>query len=401
MIESSIYVYPWDLFDEGFEQSLDTIADLGLSGVNVAAAYHSGKFIAPRSPRRRVHFLEGGVVYFRPSDARFENSRIKPTVSELVAKSDLMGETIARCEQRSLNPVAWVVGTHNTRLASSHVDLAGRNAYGDAYINWLCPSHDDVRHFVRTLVDDLLAQYPFKGVVLESPGYLGFYHDYHHEFFGMSLGPFEQSLLAICFCPGCERAGSQAGIDVAALKNTVKNLIDQKLEEPVIHGKIPVNSLLELLEFVLSQPDFAAYVRKRCELVTNFVSELSQSVHDRSAELYTVGPIFVEPWTLGWVEGIDVRSLSKVVVRFDAPLYSEDPERRMAEAYAITGTKPACRLGAVINVLPPSSQACDDVTSTASVAKNAGFSNVDFYNYGHLPRHRLDWIKEAVRILRS
>jgi hypothetical protein len=76
------------------------------------------------------------------------------------------------------------------------------------------------------------------------------------------------------------------------------------------------------------------------------------------------------------------------------------PERRVAEEYAITGTKPACRLGAVINVLPPSSQACDDVTSTASVAKNAGFGNVDFYNYGHLPRHRLDWIKEAVKILR-
>jgi hypothetical protein len=401
MIASSVYAYPWDLLDEGFEKSLDTIAELGLAGVNLAAAYHSGKLIAPRSPRRRVHFLEGGVVYFRPTSSRFQNSRIQPVASELVAKYDLMGNTITECKKRGMKPAAWVVGTHNTRLASSHLDLAARNAFGDTYINWMCPSHADVRGFLKELVDDLLAQHPFKAIVFESPGYLGFYHDYHHEFFGMSLGPLEHSLLAICFCTSCELAGKAAGLDVAALKNTVRSLIDQKLEEPIHHGQIPVNSLLELLEFTLFQPEFAAYVRVKCDLITRFVGELAGVVRQRSAELYTVGPIFVEPWTLGWVEGLDVRSLGKVVDRFDVPLYTADPERRRAEAYAVTGTQPAANLGAVICVLPPSSQALDDVTSTAAVAKQTGFSNVDFYNYGHLPRHRLEWIRDAVNILKS
>src|SRR5215469_15065015 len=118
VIASSVYAYPWDLLDEGFEKSLDTIAELGLAGVNVAAAYHSGKLIAPRSPRRRVHFLEGGVVYFRPTSSRFQDSRIQPVASELVAKSDLMGNTITECKKRGMKPSAWVVGTHNTRLAS-------------------------------------------------------------------------------------------------------------------------------------------------------------------------------------------------------------------------------------------------------------------------------------------
>ena len=76
-------------------------------------------------------------------------------------------------------------------------------------------------------------------------------------------------------------------------------------------------------------------------------------------------------------------------------------ERRRAEAYAVTGTQPAAHLGAVICVLPPSSQTLEDVTSTAAAARQTGFSNVDFYNYGHLPRHRLEWIREAVNILKS
>ncbi len=170
----SIYAYPWDVKAEGIEPAMTTIAELGLTAVNVAVSYHSGKFLSPRHPARRVIFPEGGVVYFRPSEARFRDLPLRPVISELVRDEDVLAEIARACRRRGLRFIGWVVGTHNTRLGQQHPEFLARNAYGDAYVYALCPSHEAVRAFLHALIEDLLEQYPFDGLEVESFGYLGF-----------------------------------------------------------------------------------------------------------------------------------------------------------------------------------------------------------------------------------
>jgi len=55
-LKTSIYAYPWDLIDEGIDQAVAKIATLGVDALQVSMSYHSGKFISPRNPRRRVYF---------------------------------------------------------------------------------------------------------------------------------------------------------------------------------------------------------------------------------------------------------------------------------------------------------------------------------------------------------
>ncbi|MCI0476794.1 MAG: hypothetical protein L0Y55_11145, partial [Anaerolineales bacterium] len=57
-IGNSIWVYPWDLFDNGLERALDEIAGAGLDSISVAATYHAARLLLPHNPRRKVLTLE-------------------------------------------------------------------------------------------------------------------------------------------------------------------------------------------------------------------------------------------------------------------------------------------------------------------------------------------------------
>src|ERR1051326_8063090 len=79
-IETSAFAFATDLVDEGVGAVLDNIGGrAGLSGITMAAAYHHGRDIFPHNPRRKVHFLEGGAVFFRPDPARYREAGVLPS----------------------------------------------------------------------------------------------------------------------------------------------------------------------------------------------------------------------------------------------------------------------------------------------------------------------------------
>src|SRR5438309_2362545 len=99
---TSIWAYPWDLLDEGLDSALGRIADAGLNGVGVAAAYHHLRALCPHNPKRAVYHAEGGVVYFRPEPRFFEESRIQPILSEMAAESDPLAAICEAAAKRGL-----------------------------------------------------------------------------------------------------------------------------------------------------------------------------------------------------------------------------------------------------------------------------------------------------------
>jgi hypothetical protein len=53
-MRATVWAYPWDLPEEGVARAADCVAGFGLDGIRMASAYHSGKFLSPRSAHRRV-----------------------------------------------------------------------------------------------------------------------------------------------------------------------------------------------------------------------------------------------------------------------------------------------------------------------------------------------------------
>lgn len=53
-------VYPWDV--DGDPAAADRLAGLGLTGVTLAAAYHSVRAVAPLHPRHRIVVRDAAVL---------------------------------------------------------------------------------------------------------------------------------------------------------------------------------------------------------------------------------------------------------------------------------------------------------------------------------------------------
>ncbi len=113
---------------------------------------------------------------------------------------DVLGELVRRRDAGGLRVSCWTVCLHNTRLGLFHPDAVTRNAFGDPNYYNLCPSHPDARAYVRTLVADVTQRYRPDVVELESPSFMGFAHEFHHEKDGVGLPPEDDFLLSLCFC---------------------------------------------------------------------------------------------------------------------------------------------------------------------------------------------------------
>ena len=63
----SMWTYAWDILDLGYDGALGELRDrAGLNSVSLASSYHAGRFLQPRSPKRKVYFPEDGTIYFHP-----------------------------------------------------------------------------------------------------------------------------------------------------------------------------------------------------------------------------------------------------------------------------------------------------------------------------------------------
>ena len=227
----SMWTYAWDILDLGYDAVIADIGErAGLNSVSLATSYHAGRFLQPRSPRRKAYFPEDGTIYFQPTAVRWEGLTIQPKIADVIAQGgDVLGERVRRRDNGGLKVSCWTVCLHNTRLGLLHPGAVTRNAFGDPNYYNLCPSNADARAYVCTLVEDVTHTYRPDLVELETPGFMGFAHEFHHEKDGVGLAAEDDFLLSLCFCPSCLAAAGKAGVDGAAAQRLVAQWIVETL----------------------------------------------------------------------------------------------------------------------------------------------------------------------------
>ena len=208
----SMWTYAWDLLDIGYDKALGELRDrAGVNAISLATSYHAGRFVQPRSPKRKVYFPEDGTIYFHPRPARWEEIRIKPKVAEVILEGgDVLRELVRRRDAGGLKVCCWTVCLHNTRLGMLHPGAVTRNAFGDPNYYNLCPSNADARAYVCALVEDLTHSYQPDIVELESPSFMGFAHGYHHDKDGVGLTAEDEFAMSLCFCEFVPRAREES-----------------------------------------------------------------------------------------------------------------------------------------------------------------------------------------------
>ncbi|MEZ2222711.1 hypothetical protein [Rhizobium sp. RCC_161_2] len=387
----SMWTYPWDIQDQGVDQTVSDLRDrAGLNTISLATSYHAGRFLQPRSPTQKAYFPEDGTVYFTPDETMWRDKEIRPLMARNVSeRGDMLAKLVDERAKGGMKVSCWTVCLHNTRLGMLHPAHTTRNAFGNANYYSLCPSSPAARDYVVTLVNDVTTHYKPDMLELESPNFMGFAHEYHHEKDGVGLNDEDDFLLSLCFCDHCMSRAEKAGIDAAAARDTVRTFIAEMCER-----EIPQKQFAEFpaagIDAFKAWQDLHAYLRWRTEPVTSLIAEIK-----RHADPAT--KIVLIDLKDGWLGGVDLEAVGKVCDGAILCCYFMAPDAVadvMESGRAALG--PDKYLGAGFRVFYPEVPSASDIAARTKVAVDAGADGVNFYNYGLIPAKRLDWVRAAV-----
>jgi hypothetical protein len=405
-IDTSVFAFAGDLVDEGMAAVLDNVAGrAGLGGVTMAAAYHHGRDIFPHNPVRKVHFLEGGSVFFQPNPTRYRGLKLQPRVSELARESDVLADLCREASSRSLQTRAWTVFLHNYTLGEAHPDCACRNVFGDAHLTDLCPSNPDVRAYVSALTADIASK-GVTAVVAESLHFHGLEHGFHHERYFIDLGAFGRYLLGLCFCDHCMTAARLRGVQVESLRTEARRELERRFdaqpepEEP---------ELVRERVGAFAGGELAAYMDARSQTVISLVTEAARSARAEGARFvfidlsgavkgYATGRPQGNPAPdTAWQFGIDVAGVAEAGGQLEAIGYAADPQRLQLDLSAYRSTiGPDRRLSVIMRPMAPDCDSPENLAAKLAVARESGVTEAGFYHYGFMRLKSLDLIRSAL-----
>jgi len=387
----SMWTYPWDIQDQGLETlAADLVGRAGLNTVSMATSYHAGRFLQPRSPQQKAYFPEDGTIYFRPDESLWQGKEIQPLVAQnLIERGDML-EALTRARATTgLKVSCWTVCLHNTRLGTLHPGHVTRNAFGNANYYNLCPSSPAARDYVVTLVRDITVNYKPDMLELESPNFMGYAHEHHHEKDGVGLNAEDDFLLSLCFCDHCTARAQKAGVPVEAARKTVARFIAETCERAV-----PERQFADFpdagIDAFRAHPELHAFLAWRTEPVTSLIGAIKAAADPATR-------IVLIDLKDAWLGGVDLDAVGKLCDGAILCCYNMTPEAVgdvIRTGRAILG--PEKFLGLGLRVFYPEVDGPEILTARVKNAVEAGVDGVNFYNYGLIPAKRLDWVGETV-----
>jgi hypothetical protein len=292
-------------------------------------------------------------------------------------------------EKGGMKVSCWTVCLHNTRLGMLHPAHVTRNAFGNPNFYNLCPSSPAARDYVVTLVRDVTTHYKPDMLELESPNFMGFAHEYHHEKDGVGMNDEDDFILSLCFCDHCMARATKAGVDATGARQTVRKFIAEMCEREIPQKQFPDFPAAGIDAF-LEWPDLHAYLSWRTEPVTSLIKEIR-------AKADPATKIVLIDLKDGWLGGVDLEAVGKICDGAILCCYFMEPDAvdaLMKAGRAALG--PDKYLGAGYRVFYPEVRSAAELAARARAAIEAGADGINFYNYGLIPAKRLDWVRAAV-----
>ncbi|MBM3128353.1 MAG: hypothetical protein FJ009_06915 [Chloroflexi bacterium] len=388
LIGNTIWVYPWDLFDNGLEHALDAIARAGLDSISVAATYHAARLLLPHNPRRKVLTLDPDAAYFRPDPALYANLP-SPRVAREFADRDPLREICDAARQRGLRVQAWTIFLHNSTLGEQRSDLTVVNCFGDHYVHALCPSHPIARAYALALGADIARHYPIVVLDVEALGFLGYAHNSHHDKASIVLAPLHHFLLSVCFCDHCAEKIRATGADpqmiAAAFRRELQAWFDGN------RRLANANERAGLIELI-GEANARALLDARAQIVTSLIAELRRVVPRNVALQIRAAST---PFHVGGKTAGDLRAIAQHADGFVFSFFGMPFAKFQSEVQIIPrdvlGDKPMWGGISVANGLPEC-QDENDFRQRVALLRANGIAQFYFYNYGLMPRAGLDWI---------
>lgn len=395
-----MYLYPWDVVVEGPERVVEQVAELGVTSLHIATAYHSAEVLAPRRSEAVLTTAEANRVHTPLPAGTFTDLSL-PGSAIATGHPDLFERLRDVAASAGISLGCWAVTFHNSELATTRPDAAILNCFGDRFTHGLCPANPAARTYAVELVRGLAGTGLFDRMFVESVSYLLYGHGHPHELWGARFDATTRYLVSLCFCEHCVRTGAERGVDVAGLRARVAAELDRAWNAgyPVSRE---ADDGAELASLLLNWPDLAEYTRMRMDTVTSLIAELADVSHAAGLPLDVSAAVWGRPAPRNWIEGVDVSRTLELADRFVLESYFPSVAEVAAEldhvrALAAPLGDAAAELAVILTVWPAHHSSVGDLLAKVETVRAGGASALGFYNYGTATRTTLGWVGEAAR----
>jgi len=270
-----------------------------------------------------------------------------------------------------------------------HPGAVTRNAFGDPNYYSLCPSNPDARAYVCALVEDMTHAYRPDIVELETPSFMGFAHEFHHEKDGVGLTAEDDFALSLCFCASCMARAKRAGVDAEAARRLIAEWIVETCERERPAPRFPEFPAGGADTF-RPYPALYEFLLWRREPVTSLIAEIRARAHPSSR-------VVLIDFAGGWLNSCDLGQIGKVCDGAVLCVYGLAPEQGAAVIAMGRAALGADKfLSAGFRLFKDDVDGADGLTAQVRACVDAGADALNFYNYGLVPAPRLDWIRKAV-----
>ena len=237
---------------------------------------------------------------------------------------------------------------------------------------------------------DLTYHYSLDSLELESPNFMGFAHEYHHEKDGVGLTDYGNFLLSLCFCDDCTKKARENGVQAESARDTVRRLLEAVFEREV---PAPHPGFVERgIEGFADHPALRAFLAWRFTPVTDLCLAL-RTAASPSTQIYFLSLVTRR----AWLQGIDIEAIGRVCDGLVVCAHDSAPpqvHQDIAEASRrIAGGK---HLSAGFRLFYPETRGPEDLSAKVREATRAGAKGLNFCNFGLIPRGRLSWIRASV-----
>ena len=412
-----VELHPWDIAEEGTEQTLAQVASLGVDGVSLTASWPGRAVLRPRAPAGRLYVPERGSVYFRPDETRWSASPLKPHAAELVLMEDYFDTLPIRAQREGLSVEARVVfvpyvppprraAPRRERSVTGRLlppekpfqiqRLFVRNAFGDRLPGYLCPAHEEVRAYFVELVADI-TRGEVSSVVLESYGFPLYDFAALPGAQALAASPVAAFLMGVCFCEKCTERGNATNLEVSPLAWRVRNFLERLLSgEPAPSGGDTDSPLAETPDGLREiDENLPAYLRVRNDIVGTLVRDLRAALRPEVRLTALTGSHF--PASRAWREGSDVARLAAGadVIRLQGG--SPDGTAMVQDVtYAREKTSGRAELSVRLAPGPPHAATFDQFAEKVMIARDLGLESCVFSSLGELAHAHLKWIPKAI-----
>jgi hypothetical protein len=368
----SANLYPWDV--DGDPAAADRIAELGLSEVTLAAAYHAVRAVTPYHPRHRI-VTRDAAVYYRMDPGRWRTARLRPAQAGSPGSFE---RAAAPLRAAGIKVTAWAVLTHNARLGAADPSCTVENAFGDSYPWALCAGSPAVRDYAVALAAEVASLTEADAVELEACGWYGFDHLSAHDKTGGAAGTAAAWLLSVCFCGACGQAYLAAGADPGELRAAVRSAADQVLagrgDQPDARPDDPG---------ILAGDTAAVLLAARAALAGRFLSEVIAAVRDAAPGKPVLVHSHPDPRATGANPGYDPAVLLRPGGADGIVLACWDPGAAAAHvARAAAAAPPGARIAASLLAVAGLGGQPGTLIDQAEAVRCAGATDLRLYHAG-------------------